>query len=583
MKNLTGSKRSTASATAIRKGSRWFRLGTHRDEIEQLFDLYWGGKERRITGLTLRIVGVNFIALLSLLAGVIYLVQYQEKLIQSHLKTFAIESSLISVALMEAVERHGDIESLSKQKVENITSRLGVTLDKRILVFDRSGHLIADTRDILDQNAVYPVLRIRPQQIEGLQSIEILKRAGRFFLSLIPRKSVLPIFPGAISSSISDYPDAQDALSGSLGISVWRDGEDGFVLTAAVPIPHQNSIVGAVMLISEHDDVKKALGEAWFDILKIFAMTLVVTIMLSIYLSGVIARPLKKLASAAENVRKGKLKYTDIPDMRYRNDEIGELSIVLRDMTQALWERMDSIEAFAADVAHEIKNPLTSLKSAVETAAIVKKKEDRDKLLGVIKHDVERLGRLITDISNASRLDAELSREHFEKIDLKQVMQNLLDMYKNPLDRELKSTATRMDTAIKDGVTIKLVLPEDAIFILGSEGRINQVFQNIIANALSFSPVKSTITIKATKKSKRVTISFEDQGPGIPENRLNNVFERFYSERPQHEDYGKHSGLGLSICKQIIAAHNGLIYAENAKDRSGNVKGARFVIILNTL
>jgi len=336
-------------------------------------------------------------------------------------------------------------------------------------------------------------------------------------------------------------------------------------------------------MVSDGEDINHALGDAWFNILKIFLLTLFITILLSIYLSGVIARPLRKLASAAENVRKGKLKHTEIPDMSDRKDEIGELSIVLRDMTNALWDRMDTIEAFAADVSHEIKNPLTSLKSAVETAFIVKNKEDMDKLLEIIKHDIERLDRLISDISNASRLDAELSREMFNKIDMKALLRHLLDSYKSPLEREAENSHNS-DEALKDGILITLDMADHAdIFVRGSEGRLIQVFQNIISNAISFAPIKTTIKILVTLKGNRVTIAIEDEGSGIPENQLENVFGRFYSERPEHEKYGQHSGLGLSICKQIITAHNGIIYAENNKDRDGNVIGARFVVILNVV
>jgi two-component system sensor histidine kinase ChvG len=250
-------------------------------------------------------------------------------------------------------------------------------------------------------------------------------------------------------------------------------------------------------------------------------------------------------------------------------------------MTHALWERMDTIEAFAADVSHEIKNPLTSLKSAVETAMVVKKKNDLNKLLEVIQEDVERLDRLITDISHASRLDAELSREQFEELDLKKLLHNMINAYKDPLDRK-EVVNSSYDEAVKDGVRITLGVPENMdVIVLGSEGRLIQVFQNIVANALSFSPEGTTVRILVAVNDKRITVSIEDEGPGVPDNQFKNVFERFYSERPEHEKYGQHSGLGLSICKQIITAHNGVIFVENRRDGDGEVCGARFVVILN--
>ncbi|MCK5375000.1 MAG: HAMP domain-containing histidine kinase, partial [Alphaproteobacteria bacterium] len=231
---------------------------------------------------------------------------------------------------------------------------------------------------------------------------------------------------------------------------------------------------------------------------------------------------------------------------------------------------------------HEIKNPLTSLKSAVETALIVKNKKDLNKLLAIIKDDIDRMDRLITDISHASRLDAELSREQFEAIDLNVLLRSLLDSYKDPLARKDVGEESQ-DHAVYNDVRITLALPERTeIFVRGSEGRLIQVFQNIVANALSFSPKGSTVRIIVTLKNKRATVIIEDEGLGIPRKQLKNVFKRFYSERPEHEKYGQHSGLGLSICEQIVTAHNGVIYAENKKDEQGNVSGARFVVILNS-
>lgn len=592
MKTSTESKPSTGSDIDTAKNSRWFRIGKNKGEIEQLFDLYWGGSERRITKLTLRIIGINVIALLSLLFGMVYLSQYQEKLITSKLEVFRTEVYLISNTLMEGalvsdIQGEKLLQRLSENETKNIAKRLSLALQKRILVFKRSGELITDSDMVKsDENIseVYTFLETEKNNPEELQSLELLKSAGRFFLSLLPEGETLQTFAGIHSKTATDYPDVVDAFDKKLSMTAWKspNGEGYFTLTGAMPIFDRNRIIGAILVVNTGEDVRKAMGDAWSDILKIFLMTLFVTILISIYLSGVIASPLKKLAVAAEKVRRGKVKYDEIPDMRDRNDEIGDLSIVLREMTQALWERMDTIEAFAADVSHEIKNPLTSLKSAVETASKVKKKSEQDKLLAIVQHDIERLDRLITDISNASKLDAELSREQFEVQDLSQILRNLVDMYKDPLERESLSQNEKVITAVKDGVTIKLELPEKLIKVMGSEGRLTQVFHNILSNALSFSPIGSTVLIKAEKKAKRVSIFFDDSGSGIPESKLNNVFERFYSERPEHEAYGKHSGLGLSICKQIVLAHNGMIFAENIKDKKGKIKGARFVVILNT-
>lgn len=577
-------KPSTALDTATRKTSRWFRAGSHRGEIDQILDLYWGGPERRITGLTVRIIGLNLLALIGLLFGVFSIGQYQTIVINSKIKVLETEIFLVAAALSQSPLRELGPNSHSQgtDEIDRMTSMLSETLDKRIIVFDQAGHKIADSQKI--KTATSPVFTLAPEPQEDRSlGIITLKDVTAFFVSLIPKVTELQPYIEIDAQNASAFPDAAKAMRGEISLSAWSAPRGKTVITAAMPIVNDLRSLGVVMLYSDGRDIEAAVVDAWYDLLRIFFITLVVTVLLSVYLSGVIARPLRKLAKAAENVRKGKADFTEIPDMSHRKDEIGELSLVLRDMTHALWERMDSIEAFAADVAHEIKNPLSSLKSAVETAHIVKKKEDLHKLLGIIQHDVERLDRLITDISHASRLDAELSRENFVRVDLKKLLRNLINVYKEPLERDYNSTEN-IQQATKDGIKIKLFMPDgEDVFVSGSETRLIQVFQNIIANALSFSPHGSTILISLERAPNRISLFFEDEGPGIPENKLKSVFERFYSERPRHEDFGHHSGLGLSICRQIIAAHNGIVFAENRVNAEGKIKGARFVVILNTV
>jgi two-component system sensor histidine kinase ChvG len=320
-----------------------------------------------------------------------------------------------------------------------------------------------------------------------------------------------------------------------------------------------------------------------------FGGTLVVTILLSIYLSGLIAKPLRRLMQAAESVRTGKRGDSEIPDLSYRHDEIGELSLVLRSMTQALHERMDSIESFAADVSHELKNPLTSLRSAVETLGVVKGEKDREKLMGIIGHDISRLERLINDISSASRLDAELSRENFERVELWDFLNRIIDLYKDPLKRAYENGPNNKQHVILTDKNVSIRLEGDpgsasayeSAQVWGVEDRLAQVFQNVLSNALSFSPEGGQIRVRVSAGKRRVFVNIEDEGPGIPEGKLEAIFERFYSERPAHEDYGMHSGLGLSICKQIITALGGDMSAENIKDLNGRITGARFTVVLN--
>jgi len=308
------------------------------------------------------------------------------------------------------------------------------------------------------------------------------------------------------------------------------------------------------------------------EILKVFVIALGVTVLLSIYLAGTIGRPIRRLAAAAERVRRGHGRQVLIPDFTGRGDEIGELSGTFRDMTAALWQRMDAIERFAADVAHEIKNPLTSLRSAVETAARVDDPQKQRQLLRVVLEDVQRLDRLISDISDASRLDSELSRVELEPVLIGRMLHALVEVHRTTADE----AAPRLMLSLPGA----LGTPEGDLAVLGIEGRLVQVIRNLIANAVSFSPPAAAIHLAARREGEAVVITIEDQGPGIPEGKLGAIFERFYSERPAGEKFGTHSGLGLSISKQIVEAHRGSIRAENRHDGAGRTIGARFIVRL---
>jgi two-component system sensor histidine kinase ChvG len=309
-----------------------------------------------------------------------------------------------------------------------------------------------------------------------------------------------------------------------------------------------------------------------FEILKIFGLSLGVTVLLSIFLAGTIAQPIRRLAAAAERVKSGHGRQMTIPDLTDRRDEIGDLSGALRDMTKALWQRMDAIEHFAADVAHEIKNPLTSLRSAVETAARVDDPAKQRKLLALVLEDVQRLDRLITDISDASRLDAELSRGELETVPIGRMLEALIEVY--------EATGGDGGPRFSLAVSAPFGTPAGDLPVVGIEGRLVQVFRNLIANAISFSPPGGAIRIVAERQADKVRVAIEDDGPGLPEGKLQAIFERFYSERPAGEKFGTHSGLGLSISKQIVDAHHGSIRAENRRDAEGRVVGARFIVIL---
>lgn len=543
----------------------------------QLMDLYWGGPERRITGLTVRIIGVNAIALITLVIGILYLSGYQRSLIEAKLETFQSDVEFIAIGFNGA-DKQAAQETIQKIALTR-AFRNPDTGQKRLIVFDKDANMIADT------DAIWNWDYADAYKKQELQSIRILKNMANFILHLVPDQKILPPYPDITTQNGKEYPNVPEALNGRLSLSAWQNKDQNRIfLSAATPLINNGEPQGALLFTRDGRDIEREIADVWIDVLRIFLGTLLITILLSIYLSGLIAHPLRKLTRAAENVRQGNASAADIPDFSDRQDEIGELSIVLRDMTRALSDRLHSIESFAADVAHELKNPLTSLKSAVETATRVKKKEDLQKLLDIIKHDVERMDRLISDISAASKLDTELSREKTRPIDTASLLNTLLDSYQGPLERTQNNKETQKERSVSyDNKTITLFLnPAETPHTFGIESRLGQVFANILSNALSFSPENGSITIRAECTPRHITISIEDEGPGIPESKLENIFERFYTERPGHEDYGHHSGLGLAICKQIIEAHHGRIFAENLK-QNGKIKGAKFTVILNRI
>ncbi|MBV9522665.1 MAG: HAMP domain-containing histidine kinase, partial [Alphaproteobacteria bacterium] len=334
-------------------------------------------------------------------------------------------------------------------------------------------------------------------------------------------------------------------------------------------VQRYKQVLGAVMLSVGSASLEEAVRAVRLDILKVFLVALTVTVCLSLYLAGTIARPVRRLAAAAERVRRGHGRQITIPDFSARQDEIGDLSRAFREMTRALWQRMDATERFAADVAHEIKNPLTSLRSAVETAARIEDPAKQRRLLAIVQEDVERLDRLISDISDASRLDSELSRVEHAPVALDRMLETLVELHDA--------------TAMPDAPRLHLVVSGEAregFTVPGVEGRLVQVFRNLIANAVSFSPPGGTIELALQREPDAVLVTIADDGPGIPEAKLAAIFDRFYSERPAGEKFGTHSGLGLSISKQIVEAHRGRIRAENRRDPDGRIAGARFVVRL---
>jgi two-component system sensor histidine kinase ChvG len=334
-------------------------------------------------------------------------------------------------------------------------------------------------------------------------------------------------------------------------------------------------IRGVLQLSTEDGDIDEVIADERLMILMLFGGVFAIMALLSLLLANTIAKPVERLAIGAERVRRSIKSRQQIPDFSNRSDEIGHLSIALRDMTNALYNRIAAIESFAADVAHELKNPLTSLRSAVETLPMVKSDEARSRLLGVIQHDVRRLDRLISDISDASRLDAELAKSDTEPVDVSALLeavvslandiskpaqaQILLDIRKSPDRRKTAGASGKPATAT--------VMPP--FMVMGHDSRLGQVFTNLLDNARSFAPVGSAITVTLEQDDRMVTVKVEDEGPGIPVHALERIFERFYTDRPSEHGFGQNSGLGLSISRQIVEAHRGTIMATNREGSEG--------------
>jgi len=529
----------------------------------------------RLSPLTRRILAVNVLALGLLGLGLLYLGEYEQSLVAAQLDALRTQGQIFAAALGEGavIDSLGEGETLIPELGRQMMRRLVEPTHTRARLFDSEGKLIADSRVLRGPGGVVQIKELPPPGGDNGP----LRRAAAWLYdsitSVLPGQQHYPPYREPLTQTAADYAEVQRALAGDVSDAVRSDRDSGgLVLSAAVPVQRYKQVLGAVMLSSDSSEIEQAVRSVRFQILKVFCIALGVTVLLSIYLAGTIARPIRRLAAAAERVRRGHGRQVLIPDFTRRGDEIGDLSGALREMTSALWRRIDAIEHFAADVAHEIKNPLTSLRSAVETAARVKDPEQQRKLLGVVLEDVQRLDRLITDISDASRLDAEMSRVELEPVMIGPMLETLVDVHQSTAGED----APRLMLSLPGPVGT----PQGDLPALGVEGRLVQVLRNLIVNAISFSPPGAAIHIGARREGDAVAVTIEDHGPGIPENKLEAIFERFYTERPAGEKFGTHSGLGLSISKQIVEAHRGTIRAENRRDVDGSVIGARFIVRL---
>ena len=519
--------------------------------------------------LTRKIILFNLLAIVALVAGVMYLNPFRDSLVVQRERALALEAQLIADVFEAGLPTEGQGGLIGPEGIdpELVLSRLNLPQGVDIFVYSLPGTLVAST-ETLSRTPARPVRGLDGQDQEKLLISDFLNRIWTSLSNLLsnhgPDRGTMT---GTALAATLIAPASEGVTVLSRGINA-----AGTLYAAATPVMGEGGPIGVVVVTTAASEIDQLVRIEQEQLLQMFVVALVLSIGLSLLLASTIAHPLADLADAAElgrakNARKMSPTRVRIPDLTGRPDEIGRLSGALRGMIAALYDRIDANEQFAADVSHEIKNPLASLRSAVGTMHMARTEDQRTRLLEVIEHDVQRLDRLVSDISNASRLDSELVKEEEAEFNLARTLQNISQFH--------------AEEAATKGVDFIGDLPSDAIRIAGLEGRLAQVFVNLLSNAISFCEEGDAVRLWARQRENRVLIVVEDTGPGIPEEALTKVFNRFYSERPVTQ-FGNHSGLGLAISKQIVEAHGGVIWAENIRPTDDDVTseplGARFVV-----
>lgn len=529
-------------------------------------------KRRLISPLTIRIMAVNLFALIFLGVGVLYVDQVQNTLLQSRIDELVKDANIMAGALGEAATGDPESTELLIEPAENILTRLVGVTNIRTRYFGVNNELLIDSRDLAINNV--EIEDTMPRELGIGDFWEIVNREVTVLLDKIQKRDELEEYHEIEDEMATDYPEIMEALAGEESSRVRKLNDNTDIITVAVPVQRFRRVLGALMLSADTGDIFEAVQDVRLTIIQFFCASLLITLLMSLFLAKTIVRPVLKLARSADKISLGGK--SDIPDLSSRNDEIGDLSRSLKDMTEILAKQIDAVASFAADVAHELKNPLTSMRSAIETMEYAKTEENSRKLREIISDDVKRLDRLITDISEVSRLDAEMSRSLMHQVNLTALFETLIDIYLTTQKEKLPNIhldIKKRRFKSRDGKPAPY-------FVLGLEGQLSQVVRNLIDNAISFSDSDGNIWIKMHRRNNMVEILVEDEGVGIPVDKLESIFDRFYSERPKGEAFGKHSGLGLNICKQVVEAHGGEIYARNRIDKSKNIIGARFVVRL---
>jgi len=574
-------------------GARGRRIWRRLMRTMAHFGVYYG-----FTSISRRIVTLNCLSLIILVGGLLYLSDFRDRLIAARSESLKIEAEIIAKALtLEGTPRvSNSVEDvILGQPSESVYK---ISLEKsaellRTLVKPAKTHgyiYSADGTWLMDSNRIYDSGKITQYQNTTKRSDEVSwsYKTWLTFERWIRAES-LPSIDNISMQNGKVFPEVKAALEQGSPTIIARENELGeTILSYAAPIEKGGTVLGALLLTTDDGEIDSIVVAERKSMGRLLLLILGVTVIVSIALSGTIAGPMRRLARGAERVRNNVKGRAEIPDFSHRADEIGYLSRAFGEMTSALYARLETIERFASDVAHELKNPLTSLQSAIETLPLAKKEDDRERLMHIIKHDINRLNRLITDISNASRLDAELLRGARKPVNVASLMESICSA-QNDVYRE---SSVKITFQIKGTPRSEALSEKSAFRVYGDAGRLSQVIVNLIDNALSFSPENGRIRVVASfkRKDQELEIVIEDDGPGIPSENLERIFDRFYTDRPDQEEFGNNSGLGLNISRQIIVAHKGRIWAENrmapaVKSKRGEttperIAGARLVVRL---
>jgi two-component system sensor histidine kinase ChvG len=516
------------------------------------------GRRKLIPGSRLGglIIALNLLGLAILIGGALVLNEMRRGLVNAQIDSLTTQGEFIANVIDRAATMGEPVPQLEVDRAAQTLQLLFIPRSQRARLFDADGQELADSYTVSDRVEKRP---LPPARKRGTPAPQAQSDPSRPAKEEAARKALQQ----EVARALKGKPVA--------GMRLGANGDR--VVSVSIPLRHVEAVLGVLTL--ESGDVDEIIAAERKALLPFIIMAIAVSLASSFLLNQLIAQPVLRLARAADRVRLSRARAIILPDLADRDDELGDLTRSLQSMTSSLTSRMDAIERFAADVAHEIRNPLTSIRSAVETLDIVSEPAPRARLMGILKQDVGRLDRLITDISNASRLDAELSRDAPRPIDLPRLLSDLSDLYSQ--------------SAAPGEASVLMLDPEtlESLTISGREGPLSQVFRNLIDNARSFTRKtdggERQVRIELRKVGSEAHVTIEDDGPGIPPENLETVFERFYTSRPRGALFGGNSGLGLSIARQIVEAHSGHIWAENRLDDEGQILGARFSVSLPCL